>query len=320
MQRLARLLVECAPQSDGLAPSEKSALIEKFTEVIKNRFGKPNLPLGSQTVAVTFLKKKTCALFFDRVWHPPAVGPAPPSEISVYGATEAEVWSVLVALGLQQLDWSRVRKVIKNDAAIAALYKVDTETAKNLSDILLVSHGVRAVPVYESNDAWSRDYSAGDNEVLIAAIENLGIVDEERLDWQQIMDFREDPEAKAKLRRMRNWLDTDLVGRPASYIADALGARLDDYEWALRKHGIETVTGSLQDLLDVRFLPAAFAAAAGLAVTGGPLISAIGAAGLTVGKVTLSITTRLVDLKERKRGKGSEVAFIHKLKGISDSR
>lgn len=171
--------------------------------------------------------------------------------------------------------------------------------------------------MYDSDELCKRDYQAGNVSAIVAVVDQLGIVHEERLDWRQIMDFRKDEEAKIKLRRMRHWFSTELADKPLPYIADVIAIRLDDYEWALRKHGIETATGSLAELLDMRFLPAVSAAGAALAVTAGPAWAAVGTTALIVGKATLSLSTRLLDLKERQRGKGAEIAFIHELKRMS---
>jgi hypothetical protein len=104
---------------------------------------------------------------------------------------------------------------------------------------------------------------------------------------------------------------------PVPYVIDRLATRIDDYEWALKKHGIETVTGFLSDLLDVRFLPVASAAVAGFAVAGGSSWAEIGATGLILGKAALSLTTRFVDLKDWRRT-NMEIAFIHEIKRLSE--
>jgi len=322
-EHLARLVLECMPEHESAAPEDRCHLADELSRIIEKRFGAANLPRSGETVAVTLDKPKTGALFFDRVWYAPGMSGGPPDEVTVFGATDVEVWPLVVTLALQPpspLSWARVERVFGTDTIISELWAQKAPAAKNISDSLFLAHRFKAVPMYESADACARDYHLGDTEVIVATIEKLGLVDEARLDWQQVLDFRNDQQARVKLRRMRHWLDSELEGRPISYVADALATRLDDYEWAPKKHGIETVTGSLSDLLDIRFLPAASAATAGLAVGGGPFWAAVGAASLAIGKVALSLTARLVDLRDRTRGNGSEVAFVHELKKLSGQK
>jgi hypothetical protein len=282
-ERLARMIFELSEYQGSVTEAFPHAA-EDLATIIEKRFGEPRLPEAAETVAVTLDNPKTGALFFDRLWYAPCMEDGPPNEVMVWGATDVEIWPIVIGLALAPPNPLSLR----------------------MRD-----------PMYESADACVREYRVGETETIVTAVENLGIVNEARLDWQQVMDFRNDPDAKIRLRRMRHWFDFELVGKPMSYVTDAIATRLDDYEWALKKHGIETVTGSLSEVLDVRFLSAASAAMAGLAVAGGPSWAAIGAAGLLLGKATLSVTTKLVDLEDRKRGKGSEVAFIHELKRIS---
>ncbi len=121
---------------------------------------------------------------------------------------------------------------------------------------------------------------------------------------------------------MRNWLDTEMVGKSISYVSDAIATRLDGYEWALKKHGIETVTGAVSDLLDYRFLASAGSVVGGLLAGGlwagaGTGLAELVGAGIVIGKAAVSVVNKRVDLADRKRGEGSEVAFVHELKKLT---
>jgi hypothetical protein len=275
------------------------------------------LPDITETVAITLTKYKMGALFFDRVWCSPCMEDAPPSEVRVWGGTATEMWPGLAVLALAPLSPRAFQILGPSAAALPISWEHKATSVKYTCDALFSAHKLKAVPIYESADACSTDYGVGETETIVTVIENLGIINEGGLNWQQVMDFRNDRDAKMKLRRMRLWLDSVLVGKPLSYVTDAIAIKLDDYEWALKKHGIETITGSLSGLLDFRFLSGTSAAIAGLAVAGGPSWAAIGTAGLLLGRVTLSVTTKLLDLKDRKRGRGHEVAFISELKKLA---
>jgi hypothetical protein len=46
---------------------------------------------------------------------------------------------------------------------------------------------------------------------VMVTLENLQIVDEKGLSWDQVVSFREDTEARKKYRRFLHWLDKEMV-------------------------------------------------------------------------------------------------------------
>ena len=122
-----------------------------------------------------------------------------------------------------------------------------------------------------------------------------------------------DVEAKLKLRRLRHWADLSIRNKSISFISDEISLRLEDHDWALKKHGIKTLTGTLSDLLDPKVLIAAGAAAGSLTLAGADFWAAVGAAGILVGRAALSVTTMLMDRAELRR---NEIAVIHEIKSL----
>jgi hypothetical protein len=102
-----------------------------------------------------------------------------------------------------------------------------------------------------------------------------------------------------------------MSGKPIEYVTDALGNRLEDYQRSLKKHGIATLLGTLQDLLDPKFLMALSSAGAVSGAVGGAEWAAAISATAVVGKTVVSVTQKYLDIDDSKRGLGSEVAFIH---------
>ena len=300
----------------GIPAEQLSDVVDELAADIDARLGTPILPKATETVAVTFHAPKTAALFFDRVWSYAGLEDRPPDDVLVYGATDAEVWpqAILLCLGPPNWDWQRIQQTFGRQGPIRDLWAQTAPPASLMSNALFQEHGIKAIPMFKSIAACEREYRVGDTAAIVAAVEQLGVVDEQGLRWDQVMELRRDTEARNKLRRMRHWLDTEFVGKPVSFVSDALSVRLENYEWALRKHGIDTVLGSFADLLDHRFLPAALAATAGLALAGGEFWAAVGATGMLAGRAVLSVTSRLVDLADKKRGNHSEVAFIHQIR------
>ena len=157
------------------------------------------------------------------------------------------------------------------------------------------------------------EYKPGSDSALVAAISDLEIIDETKLTWSQVREVRKDKNSKTKLRKMRNWIDTEFSGKSVREVSDGISVRLEDYNWSIKKHGIETVTGTISELLDPKLLSATTVAATGLSLAAGEFWAGVGAAGILVTRAAVSVTQKLIDLKDRKRGQGSEVAFVHEI-------
>jgi hypothetical protein len=318
-QELARFLKACSEH--GLL--REGALIE-LPESLLADFLDPlllyeNLPVEGQTAAMTMGSSKVAALFFDRVWAPPATDT--PRDIGFYCGTTLEAMPFLLRF---ILDLSTPEKSAAGMALFSEMLpteRVLTEaspTIKWFTEFMGRERNVRVTPVYDGEDVAFDEYRQGDRAAVVATLEGLQIVDQDRLAWDQVREVRADERARMSIRRFRTWLDKEFDGKPIAFVEDQIALRLDDYEWALRKHGITTITGALTDLLDFKFLPAATAATLGLAFAGGGAWAALAAGGIVAGKVAVSVTQRMVEWQDRKRVAGAEVAFIHELKKLAD--
>lgn len=86
-------------------------------------------------------------------------------------------------------------------------------------------------------------------EAIEVCINFIPEVLEDRLDWQQVLDMRADKESIMKLRKFKNWVITDLSGKTEKEIIASLEQTLDEYTFALRKHGVLTTIGGLSTIL-----------------------------------------------------------------------
>lgn len=80
-------------------------------------------------------------------------------------------------------------------------------------------------------------------------INHIPSIVEKELSWNQVLEIRKDKASIQKLRRLRNWVDADLTGKSKEQITATIYQALDDYKFALKKHGIMTVIGSVGTLL-----------------------------------------------------------------------
>lgn len=172
--------------------------------------------------------------------------------------------------------------------------------------------GVHVVPVYESLDTVDEVNQIGEHQVLLPVLSNIEVVSEENLSWQQVEEFSNDKYSRMNYRCLVHWLDKEMVGKPQSFIEDEIAIRIDDYNTALKKHGITSVLGSLSYFLGEGFIKAA-TAALGVGLVGG-VLAGLGAGGaLLVGRTSVKLAEKAYDFRHAKRDEQGELAYVFDL-------
>jgi hypothetical protein len=126
----------------------------------------------------------------------------------------------------------------------------------------------------------------------------MKVVDTSRATWEQVLEFRTDRKSQSMLRDMRMLFDSDLRDKSPAYIADYIDSKLEKYEAACSKHGFETVTESLQLLLDSKSVLGMAVLAAASVFTGHLDIamgSMAGGVAIETSKLALNIISRRRD-------------------------
>jgi hypothetical protein len=175
-----------------------------------------------------------------------------------------------------------------------------------------VEYRCEAVPVYASEAGREREYVRGDRTVVVAALTDLQIVDEDQLTWDQVMAFRQDADASHKYRRFLHWLE-GMAGEPRSYVEDEIGIRLEDYEAALQKHGIRTAKGVLRWLLSDEAVTKALGIAGGImALTGSPVWGLLAGGGYLVKETLFRLWDDHVDLQDIE-AQHADIAWVYEV-------
>lgn len=139
-------------------------------------------------------------------------------------------------------------------------------------------NGIAVTPVFLELRGYDRVFPNQEHEGLAACLAHVPTVLESKLTWKQVLEFRADAESVRKLRRFRNWFTLELLNKSGTEIQAQLSQKLDDYCWALRKHGLEAIVGGATSLLAFAATPAVVdtvvqhplgGAVAGLAIGGG---------------------------------------------------
>ena len=280
----------------------------------------------TESVAVA-LRPKTAALCFDRVWGFGS-GADIPAEIGFFTGCEAEREVVrLSVLQEEDPDFLSFDAAVEDSAtgfafifqAVAAFPEIIFEqlrmpgrTSWDAVALGISSELNRTIPVvYPSEEARKQEYESGKNAVIVGILDGLDVVDEAHTTWDQVFEFRRDPVARQKYNRFVHWLDKDMVGKDSEFIRADVIERFDGYSWAIRKHGLKTVLGTLSTMLDEKTIIAAAAAAAGSAVAAGEFLAALTAVGVITGKTMLHAVEDFVELRNLQRTTSPEIAYVH---------
>jgi len=301
-----------------------------------NAFEEYGRPGKGESVAVVTSLGKTAALCHDRVF---SFGCKIPDEVSLYVPTRAACIARLT-LVLAKLHGSSTYsesnpETFAGDAQrllvtelnmprhLCNFAEPNTITEKSFEALqtyfirtccedLWSEYKIAGIPVYSSSNERDAQYGMGDHGAIVSYLKDLEIVDEENTRWEQVLEFRKDQTARLKYRRFIHWLDSEMVGKSASFVEDAIAIKLEDYRWALRKHGIRTFLGAISATLDPKYLLGTSAVAASMGLlTSQPLWALLTQGGLMVGKACVSLARAGLDFDEVRRGHNSEVAFVY---------
>jgi len=164
---------------------------------------------------------------------------------------------------------------------------------------------------YGSSGAFLRRFSEGEQRAYEGALSNIPLVLAESAAWDQILAFRADADAVAKYRDLRLWLRSGLKAESVQHAADIIGQKVDDYRWAIKRHGLQTSLGAFKTIFDWKESKLSLAATGLAAATGGPMWAAL-AGGLSVAvQIGAWVAERRLDARDVSRGANREVAILY---------
>ncbi len=91
----------------------------------------------------------------------------------------------------------------------------------------------------------------GEEESAVLSIAGIQVPDVANLDWDLILEFRKEPQARMRLRRLRVFAAKEYSGKSRAFIEDDLCVRKEEYDQTLKAWGIRTVLGVLSTALSV---------------------------------------------------------------------
>jgi hypothetical protein len=161
-----------------------------------------------------------------------------------------------------------------------------------------------AYPVLNSFHATFHDAEAK-SDVLEVVINELPVPDE-RTPWEQIIEFRSDPDSQNKFLKLKNWVNeiAQMKLNP-NEVEDKLKSLISDYQAHMNIHKIKTRLDTLKTIVLVE---------AGF-ITGG-WFTGLGVVSGIIGMITTPLYTikqrQISLLEEEQKAPGKEIAYIVK--------
>ena len=174
--------------------------------------------------------------------------------------------------------------------------------------------GNTVIPLYGTDAAFEHEFPKGVQTAYCGALKAISVVCPNSLSFSQVIDFRNDAEAVRKYRALRLWLRDGLQAGSVTEATDRILAKLDAYEWSIRKHGLKTINGALSAVLDSKTFVTATAGAGLAHVVGGPLWAALAGGAIVSSRCSVWLAERKIELEDIKRGPNSEVALFYEMK------
>jgi hypothetical protein len=155
-------------------------------------------------------------------------------------------------------------------------------------------------------------FSEGSKFVLQSGIQRIPMVNSSVTDWSEISEFKKDKESLLKYRNLRLWLLEGIRASSLTHAEDILERKLEQYEWSIKKHGLETTIGVVDQFLDPKTLISAVAGAGLGQYMDGPIMAALAGGLVLGGKVLLFAAKRQIEKENiRKYNKDNDVALFY---------
>lgn len=173
-------------------------------------------------------------------------------------------------------------------------------------------------PLFESGSSIDNTFLKGSSAVFQASFEKMPVVINDKLDWEQVLEFRNDKKSLKEYRDFRIWMSLLPQDISVSGASDLIEQKLEDYESALHKHGIQTRLGVYSSLFELKdTLPVLLAGFATHSMTDNSFYTALVAGSVILGKLLVHGQSRKLALSEVQKN-NREIALIQSIKSTVD--
>lgn len=246
--------------------------------------------------ATGFINPKATTLFFDRVWLPCDITEYDSNDFnSISKLIEKDSvgffenfylsydYGALAYMGAAELNCGR--KILRTENLSEIEYygsHYRNMAINEYAQSIKRRYKIDVVPVYldstEFEEELDNHFENVQSKVISVCIDNFPKIAEENLRWEQVLDFKHDFDAVKALHRFHRWVRLELNEMNKSEIEDTLIKDLEDYKFALKKHGVLTTTGAISTIIaavpsifevfsgTANYLPVSISLAAGISI------------------------------------------------------
>jgi hypothetical protein len=250
---------------------------------------------AKESVATGFVKPKTTALFFDKIWLPNMqidCSKYIPSQIlltDIDDKVQAELsmmyWhGICNNLARDYNEEKKIQKMIVNEKIFPDNFLFSSDRNAAIIEIVeycRINQCIEMTPifiektVFEKSLKWFNrvpfeeqmrlskregmtqeefdiQFEALSNRkanALEICIKNIPTAVEEKLNWEQITEIRKDKNSFNSIKRFKQRLNAEFIDKSESEIIECFEKAIDDYKFAIKKHGIPTTIGGLSTIL-----------------------------------------------------------------------
>lgn len=230
--------------------------------------------------ATGLIKPKTVSLFFDKIYLPEDyVRFANYYELENY----KEIWNVpqevlldvegycdgilssCFANNLNRSLYYHAKKNMENNLSLLEIGSIESKRCqtfyrnmglKNITERLKKELHIDIVPIYLEENTFDFEYNFSEiaenpNPMCVICLDGIPQILEEKLDWEQVIEIRNDKKSIKKLKKLKNWCTIELFGKSRDEVNATLEEALDDYKQALKKHGILTFSGGISTVFSI---------------------------------------------------------------------
>jgi hypothetical protein len=252
--------------------------------IISQRYAYMSAIASAERAAVVIASPKVAALYYDRIYPLPGRPEHVEETAELLSQPDRKIATLLteppseyreffheVVSMLQQLSPSELQDKLAttqssgpclSDPVEQAMYYASCQCNLAASMELVLSEVLSPPKTSKKKRGIANDFP------VLVHMTNLNIVDPSSCSWDQILEFRKDPEARAAFIRLRDFLFTSCEDMPVSRLGDRVASLLNEYEEKRKQHGFEVQAAAWDVVLNSQnFLRALCAGALGVTVT-----------------------------------------------------
>ena len=191
---------------------------------------------------------------------------------------------------LSGVDKVTLKKGLKKDAAF-----LHVEIQK-----VIQKYNLDKLPIISSKQEI--EASANENcesPSIIVSLPALNLINVENVSWEHIEEFKNDPNGKTKLRRLKLFAYENYQNKPIAYIEDDILLKIEEYENTVKKWGFETRQEILSMVLSSKVLAGAIGGYFISTLLGSDIqaiFTVIGGASIELGRIGIMLKKRKYEI------------------------